>query len=94
MWIPIVSKQQIQELKVGVKILYHPSSESDTSSNPSGQESNSELYQIMSISIEGLTVEYIAKNLSFGSMNVISMRKQIDINQLLGGNWWIEESSF
>ena len=47
MWTLLSTIEQIQSLKVNGFILQHPSNDSEASTNPTGQEENSNIYSCL-----------------------------------------------
>lgn len=95
MWTLLSTIEQIQGLKVNDLILNHSSNDSDASKNPTGQEENSNIYKLHSITQHSLidfdiTLEFLPNGYMFGDNVITSMLRSVNNNQLLNGKWWIQ----
>ena len=95
MWTLISSIKQIQSLKVNDLILHHSSNYTEASTNPTGQEENSNIYKLHSITQHSLidfdiTLEFLPNGNMFGDNVIKSMLRPVNNNQLLNGRWWIK----
>ena len=90
MWTLLSTREQLLSLKIDDLILQYPTNEDVTFTNPTGQEENSNIYKINSLMVFEVTLESLPKNYIFGDILINSMKKKVDINQLLNGTWWIK----
>lgn len=95
MWTLITTTEQIRSLKVNSLILHHPTNDSEASTNPTGQEGNSDIYRLYSITEHSLTdfditLEFLPNSYIYGGIEITSMKKLVNSNQLLNGKWWIK----
>ncbi|NEW85102.1 MAG: hypothetical protein GZ094_22430 [Mariniphaga sp.] len=96
MWKLLSTIEQIQSLKVNGLILQHPSNDSEASTNPTGQEENSNIYRLHSMTEYSLTdfditIELLPNYYIFGDVVITSMKRSVNRKQLLNGKWWIEK---
>jgi hypothetical protein len=96
MWTLLSTIEQIQSLKVGYLILNHSSNDSETSENPTGQEGNSNIYKLHSITKHSLTdfditLDFLPNGYIFENMEITSIKRSINSNQLLNLKWWIRQ---
>jgi hypothetical protein len=95
MWTLLSTIEQIQSLKFNDLILHHPSNDSEASTNPTGQEENSNIYRLHSMTEHSLTdfditLELLPNSYIFGDVVITSMKRSVNNNQLLNGKWWIK----
>ncbi len=90
MWTLLTTAEQMRSLKVNDLILQYLSNDNETSINPTGQEENSNTYRVHSKTAFEVTLEFLPKGYIFGNVLINSMKRPVDINQLLNGNWWVK----
>lgn len=84
MWQKISEKTKI---KKGDKILRYPSQGEKSTEQPTGQEENSDLYEVDSISFDGVTLRWLV-NGTIDGMKFGNMIRQVNISDLKIGEWW------
>jgi len=95
MWTLLTTTEQIRSIKVDDLILQHPSNDSEAFTDPTGQEENSNIYRLHSVTVYtmtdfDITLEFLPKGYIFGDVLISSMNRSVDGNQLLNGKWWIK----
>lgn len=86
MWTKI---SNVSRIKVGDRVLRHPSDGKNAIEQPNGQEANSDLYEVSSKTFDGVTLKWLA-NVTIASMNLGNMTRQVKSSDLLNGEWWTE----
>ena len=75
MWRPLSTTEQLLSLKVDNLILQHPTNEGETSINPTGQEQNSNIYRVHSLTVLEVILEALPNNYIFGNILINSIKK-------------------
>ena len=78
MWQKISEKTKI---KKGDKILRYPSHGEKSTEQPTGQEENSDLYEVDSMSFEGVTLKWLV-NGTIDGMKFENMIRQVNFSDL------------
>lgn len=86
MWVKISDKIKIIK---GDKILRYPSDGESSTKQPTGQEENSDLYEVTNISFEGVVLKWLV-NGSIDRMKFGNMTRQVTFSDLKKGEWWSE----
>lgn len=89
MWTLITSKEQFKKLKKDDLVLQHPSNDEESLEKPTGQESNSNVYRVHSMTASEIILESLPQNYILGQLLISSMKRPVNGNQLLNGKWWI-----
>jgi hypothetical protein len=84
MWVKISDKTKINK---GDKILRYPSYGETSTEQPTGQEENSELYEVDSKSFDGVTLRWLV-NGTIDGMKLGNMTRQVNFSDLESGEWW------
>jgi hypothetical protein len=88
MWTKLSDVTKIEE---GDRILKHPSGGGTIVGQPTGQETNSDLYEVISKTFDGITLKWLA-NAIIASMNLENTTRQVTASDLLNGEWWTEDN--
>jgi hypothetical protein len=81
----------VTKIEKGDRILRHPSDGVNVVGQPTGQEINSELYEVTSKTFDGVTLKWLA-NAIIASMHLGNMTRLVKASDLLNGEWWTESN--
>ena len=84
MWVKISDNTKINN---GDKILRYPSDGENATEQPTGQEENSDLYEVISKSFDGVTLKWLV-NGTIDRMKLGNMTRQVNNSDLKNGEWW------
>lgn len=84
MWVKISDKTKINN---GDKILRYPSDGETAKEQPTGQEENSDLYEVTSKSFDGVTLKWLVSG-TIDRMKLGNMTRQVNYSDLKNGEWW------
>jgi hypothetical protein len=88
MWTKI---KDVKKVEIGDKILRHPSNGENAVQQPTGQEENSDFYEVTSKTFDGVSMKWLAtgtiENISLGNMT-----RQVSFSDLVNGQWWTEKN--
>jgi hypothetical protein len=88
MWKKIITLKEIQNIKVNDLILQHPTNDQKGIENPTGQENNSEFYEVTTVTADGIKLNYLSQSNSFGGLTINSMVRELSYSDLITGIWW------
>ena len=77
----------VSKIEKGDRILRYPSDGGTIVGQPTGQETNSDLYEVTSKTFDVVTLKWLANEIIVG-MNLENATRQVTASDLLNGEWW------
>lgn len=84
MWYRIYGEETVAAIKEGDKLLCHPTDEGQRQMAPTGEENNSQVYEVKELLADSIVICAVGETLGYA----VTMTKTVSRNDLLRSKWW------